>query len=368
MISSELKDRLVSTIALLSIPGVGRGRFATLVKQFGSAGQALAAPRDVLMDVPGLSEKTVASIKSRYDGEAARRTVARITQLGWEVLFPDSAEYPPLLARIEDCPPLLFRVGEACSSHDQMIAVVGTRHASEAGRRFTHSLAGDLARAGITVVSGMAEGIDSAAHRGALDGGGRTVAVWGTPLDQVYPSTNRELAERIKKQGTIYSEYLPGAELNASNFPERNRIISGLSEGVIVVEAGRKSGALITARCALEQGREQFAVPGSPAAQRSLGTNRLIKQGAKLLTCADDVFDEIPRLKGEVSARRFKQKPDLTEIEHKMVDSLSHGPLQLDQLCRQSGLPVSELMEYLLALELKGVVEELPGKRFTLAD
>jgi len=368
LINSELKDRLVDTIALLSIPGIGRGRFARLVARFGSPTETLAASIDDLMGIDGLSDKTASSIKECCDSEKARQIASRIARLGWQVLFPDSPEYPPLLGQTVDHPPLLFRIGRPPSPDDKLIGIVGTRHATEAGRRFTHRLASDLARAGITVVSGMAEGIDSAAHRGALDGGGKTIAVWGTPLDRVYPTTNRQLAEQIKNQGTIYSEYLPGVEPNPSNFPERNRIISGMSEGVIVVEAGNKSGALITAQCALDQGRELFAVPGSPGGPKSVGTNKLIKSGAKLLTCADDVFDEIPRLRSELSARRFKQQPDLTDIERQIVDSLSGGPLQIDQLGRLADLQVSDLLEYLLALELKGVVQELPGKRFVLTD
>jgi len=176
------------------------------------------------------------------------------------------------------------------------------------------------------------------------------------------------LARRIMNQGAIYSEYWPGTPTNASNFPERNRIISGMSEGLIVVEAGLRSGALITAQCALEESREVFAVPGPPGSEKSAGTNNLIKQGAKLLTSAQDVFDEIPRLVGEITAARVREKPDLTERERHLVDLLSGGPLQIDQLCRQAELSVSESLEYLLALELKGIVEELPGKRFALAD
>ena len=359
---------MVDTIALLSIPGVGRGRFAGLVRRFGSPSDALAAPLKELVEVPGVSDITAGAIKEKYDSEAARQMAARIVQLGWTTLFADSPEYPPLLTHIDDRPQLLFRLGEPCRPEHKMIGIVGTRHASEAGRRFTHKLAADLAQAGITVVSGMAEGIDSAAHLGALEGRGLTLAVWGTPLDQVYPPTNRELSRRIMSQGAVYSEYWPGTPTNASNFPERNRIISGMSEGLIVVEAGLKSGALITAQFALEQGRELFAVPGHPGSVRSAGANNLIKQGARLLTSAQDVFDEIPRLASEITATRIREKPDLTDMERRMVDLLSGGPLQIDQFCRQAGLSVSESLEYLLALELKGIVEELPGKRFVLTD
>jgi DNA processing protein len=368
LINSQLRDRLVDTIALLNIPGVGRGRFTRLVKQFGSAGEALAARREDLIAVPGLSEKTADAIKSGYDGDRARQIAARIVQLGWDVLFPDIDGYPPMLKQIHDCPPVLFRTGQTPTGDEKCIAIVGTRHASEAGRRFTAGLAAGLVEAGLTVVSGMAEGIDSAAHRGALSAGGKTWAVWGTPLDKVYPQSNVELAGHIRANGAVFSEYFPDIPFEPSNFPERNRIISGLSEGVIVVEASHRSGALITAQYAIDQGREIFAVPGSPGNKRSIGTNGLIKMGAKLLTCANDVLDEIPRLKGEIIARRFKQEPDLTEIERRIVDCLAREACQIDTLCREVKLPVSELMEYLLALELKGVVEELSGKRFVLAD
>ncbi len=368
MIDSEQKELLVDTIALLSVPGIGRTRFRKLVNWFGSPAQVIEAPSHVLKDVPGLSEKLVASLSNECDRDRAKQIAARIAQLGWAVLFHNSPDYPALLAQTSDRPPLLFRVGDPVDTDDKLIGIVGTRHATETGRRFTHRLAVDLAQAGITVVSGMAEGIDSSAHRGALEGGGRTIAVWGTPLDRVFPVSNRNLAEQIRHKGAIYSEYLPGIEASPSNFPERNRIISGLSEGVIVVEAGNKSGALITAQTALDQNRELMAVPGPPGAPNSIGTNRLIKQGARLLTCADDVFEEIPRLKGDISARRFKRQPDLTDIERRMVDVISTGPVQIDQLGRQAAIPISNLLEYLLALELKGVIQELPGKRFVLAD
>lgn len=366
MTSSETTERLVDTIALLSIPGIGRGRFNRLVKRFGSPGAALAAVKGDIEALPGFSTTIAGAIKEHYDPEAARRTAERIAKLGWAVLYNDSPDYPSRLAQIDDAPPVIFRLGRPIERGERMVALVGTRHATENGRRFTHQLAGDLTQAGLTVISGMAEGIDSAAHRGALDRGGRTVAVWGTPLDQVYPASNRELAERIKAQGAIYSEYLPGVEGSPSNFPERNRIISGMAEAVVVVEAGRKSGALITAQCALDQGRDVFAVPGSPLAENFVGTNELIKMGARLLTSADDILNELPQLRGEMSARRINRLADLTEMERKLVDLLAPGPQQIDVLCRLTGLAVNAIMEYLLALELKGVVQELPGKRFAL--
>jgi DNA processing protein len=366
--NSELRERLTDTIALLNIPGIGRGRFTKLVATFKSPAAAMQASIAEIEAVSGFSRTLASAVKSEYDGESARQMAARIIQLGWTVLFTDSPEYPQVLAQIPDAPPLLFRMGQDIPADTRMAAIVGTRHASESGRQFAHALAGDLTRAGVMVVSGMAEGIDSAAHRGALDAGGRTVAVWGTPLDKVFPASNRALAEDIRNCGAVYSEYLPGDQTAASNFPERNRIISGMAEAVIVIEAGRKSGALITAQCALDQGRELFAVPGWPGAVRSLGTNHLIKQGARLLTAVEDVFDELPRLRGQIKACEFRQMPELTEAEKQIVGTLASGPQQIDQLCRLAGLPVAELTEYLLALELRGVIQELSGKRFVLAE
>ncbi len=368
MTSNELKERLTDTLALLSIPGVGRGRYHRLVSRFGTPAGALAASMSDLETVPRISLTVAQAIKSSYDGVTARQIASRIIQLGWSVLFPGEGDYPELLNHISQPPPILFRLGDPPSPNDKMIAIIGTRHATEKGMMFTRRLASGLAQQGVVVISGMAEGIDTAAHRGALDGGGKTIAVWGTSLDIVYPQSNRSLAAEIRGKGAVYSEYLPETRPDKSTFPERNRIISGMSEGAVVVEAGVKSGALITAACAAEQGRELFAVPGAPDAGNSVGTNSLIKKGASLLTEVDDIFEQLPRLKGEVAARRFKALPDLTEMERKVVDLLSEGPLQIDQLSRQTDLPVSEMMGFVLALEMKGIVQELFGKRFVLAE
>lgn len=368
MTNNELKERLIDSIALLTVPGIGKGRFNRLVQRFGSAAQALSATVTELEAVPGLSHALASAIKTQVNYDEAKQIASRISQLGWVVLFPDSCEYPALLQRISDPPPLLFRLGDPYTVQDKMVGIVGTRHPSERGKLFTAKLAVDLARAGITVVSGMAEGIDSAAHTGAIEAGGKTIAIWGTSLDIIYPPLNKKLAERIKTQGAVYSEYFPATNPDKGLFPERNRIISGMSEAIIVVEAGTRSGALITAELALEQGRELFAVPGPPDVITSIGTNQLIKAGARLLTSVKDLFDELPRLAGAVSVRRFQAMPDLTDMERKMVDLLGEGPVQIDQLSRTTNTSVPELLEYLLALELKGVVQELSGKRFILSE
>ena len=368
MTKLEQKERLTDAITLLSVPGVGRMRYTRLVRAFGSPGAVLSAPISQLITVSGISRGIASDIRKSADPEKGREIAAKAVQLGWDTLFIEDDNYPALLKCTPDAPPLIFRSGAPWSESDKMIAIVGTRHASEGGRRFAHALASALAAKGIIVVSGMAEGIDSAAHHGAIDGGGQTIAVWGSSIDIVFPRSNRQLAEKIVAQGAVYSEYLPGTHPDKATFPERNRIISGLSEGVIVIEAGKKSGALITARFALEQGRELFAVPGSPGARMSEGTNNLIKSGARLLTSIEDVFDELPRLKGEVVARKFSQLPDLTDMERSIVQHLSTEPRQLDKLAQAGGLAVEELLGYLLTLELKGLVVEMSGKRFALTE
>ncbi len=295
MTKSELKERLTETIALLQIPGVGRGRFHKLVKAFGSPTKVLESSVSRLESVPGVSHAIASDIHAKQDIEEARKLASRVIQLGWTVMFPGSPEFPASLLNIpqSDIPPVLFRSGDA-GANEKMIAIVGTRHPSEQGRMFAYNLAKALAEAGIVVVSGMAEGIDAAAHKGALDAGGITIAVWGNSLDKIYPPSNKKLAELIVKQGAAYSEYFPETAPDRAHFPERNRIISGLSDGIVVVEAGKKSGALITAAQALAQHRELFAVPGAPGAKSSEGSNALIKQGARLLTSIDDIFDELP--------------------------------------------------------------------------
>lgn len=367
MTINELKERLQATLGLLSIPGVGRTRYHRLVGKFGSPEAAMAASKANLEALPGISHKIASDIKTGYDRQLVNESVSRVIQLGWSVSFFGDSDFPSQLENIASSPPVLFRVG-ADLSNEKLIAIVGTRSASERGKAFAFNLAKSLARAGVAVVSGMAEGIDSAAHKGAIEGGGKTAAVWGSSLDIVYPSFNRGLAEKIKSNGAIYSEYPPGTEPDKSRFPDRNRLISGLSSGVVVVEAGRKSGALITSAYALEQGREVFAVPGAPQSRVSAGTNDLIKKGAKLITNVDDIFEELPKLRGQVLAHKYVRLPDITDSEKRIVSLLEVETMQLDQISRSTELPVDELMEIMLALELKGIIRELSGKRFVLAE
>ena len=332
--NSEAKQRLIDALTLLSVPKVGKGRFNTLTRKFGSVSNVFDAPLDEIASINGISSDTARAIKNGGDIKEARQIAGRIEKLGWTTLLVDNPEYPTGLSRIRDYPPILFRLGKPTLPHEKMIAIVGTRRCSDESRRFARTLARDLTEAGLVVVSGMAEGIDGAAHRGALDASGKTVAVWGTSLDKVFPVSHKQLAQQIEESGTIYSEILPGVPTDPSFFPARNRIISAVSEGVIVVEASEKSGALITAEQALEQGKELFAVPGSPGSKRFIGSNSLIKQGANLVTEAGDIFRAIPRLQDNAKASRLHKMPELTEMERLMVDRMSDGPVHTHQAIR----------------------------------
>lgn len=370
MTKTDIREKLTSAIALLNINGIGRGRYNKLVRKFGSAQAVLDASISKLEEVSGISHKVASAIKSEVDFEKAKESAAKVIQMGWGVMISGDESFPETLKNLSesDRPALLFYLGKDILEYSKMIAIVGSRHATEGGKRFAYKLASDLTKAGVTVVSGMAEGIDAFAHQGALDTGGDTIAIWGNSLEIVYPPSHNNLAERIKEQGTVISEYLPGTKPDRAHFPERNRLISALSEGVVVIEAGKKSGALITASEAVEQGREVFAVPGSPNSKLSEGCNQLIKKGAKLLTSVEDIFEELPRLKGEIKGKQFVKMEELTEMERKIVNLFQNGPQQVDKISRMTNLPVSELMEFLLALELKGVVQELSGKRYILTD
>jgi DNA processing protein len=277
--------------------------------------------------------------------------------------LPDP-DYPPLLKEIHDPPPLLFWKGRPLAAAAPAVAVVGSRKATLGGMRFAAHLAGELALAGFVVVSGLARGIDTAAHKGALEAGGETVAVLGCGIDVVYPPENEVLTRDITDSGALVTELLPGARPLRANFPQRNRIISGLSLGTIVVEAGERSGALITAACAVEQNRSVFAVPGTPGYYGSKGTNSLLRQGAKLVESIEDVLEEIapqvPRGEARVVGGLCQEMPG--PEEERVLDLLSGVPVHVDEICRNLGLAPPEVVHVLFSLETRGLVKAMPGK------
>jgi len=357
---------LEDILTLLSVDGIGIRRFYQLVNSFGSPGDVLNKTIQQLSEIPGIGRELASSIVNKQSRKKAREIGAKIINLGWKFFLYDDAEYPEALQNISDHPPCLFYYGDYIPEDFNAIAIVGSRTATEEGRHFTTRLAYEMTDNHLTVVSGMARGIDTCAHRGAIQAGGRTIAVFGSSLDIIYPPENKNIAAGIVKNGAIFSEYLPGTEPFAANFTNRNRIISGLSQGVVIVEAADRSGALSTAGHALKQNREVFAVPGPPGRNTSKGANKLIKNGARLLTNAQDIFDELPRLKGDVKVIKAEKLEDLTDTEKDIINLFTDGPVHLDIISRSLKQPVNEIMPVLLALELKGIIKELSGKRFIL--
>lgn len=365
-------------IALNMTPGVGPRAAARLLERFGSAEGVFGALRSELERLR-LRPEAVESIALRDRMGEAALELERVRALaGADVLALDDGAYPALLREIPDPPVTLYVRGRwrecleaAC------VGVVGSRRCSTYGQNVASQLARELAGRGVTVVSGLARGVDAAAHRGALEAGGRTVAVLGTGIDEVYPRDHRRLAEEIlEKGGALVTQFPLGTPPVAENFPYRNRIISGLSYGVIVVEASENSGSLITARLALEQGREVFAVPGNITSRNSFGTNYLIKgAGAKLIQTWQDVVSEFPpdvasailppevKEKGGPSHARPREPAGLSGPERAVLKLIStDAPAHIDALAEQSGLPVHELAALLLALEMRELVRQLPGR------
>lgn len=357
--------KAVPWMALRSLPGVGVVIFHRLVQRFGSPEQVFQAPYDQLIQVRGVSPDIAQAI-GRFDAWARfDAMLERLVQLGGHIITFADPGYPPALRQIPYAPPLLFVQGTIAPADDLAIAVIGTRKPSHYGRKTSHRLAAELCRHQVTIVSGLARGIDTAAHQGALESGGRTLAVLGCGLDVVYPPENKEFYRKIPQQGALVSEFFLGAPPEARNFPIRNRIISGLSRGVVVVEAGAHSGTHITATYALEQGREVFAVPGPIDLPGSIGPHRWIQQGAKLVREAADILEELVDYAPHRRLPEAQEAPP--ESEDPIASHLSSAPLQLDELIRVSGLPAAQVMSRLTMLELQGLVRELPGKFFILA-
>ena len=370
--------------ALKWAEGVGNVAFKALLSAFGSPRQVFDAPFTMIKAVPGIGGKAAHKIKAFSDWEKVEKEIENTGRHGVRIVTLHDPLYPPHLACIYDNPAYLYVKG-TLRDDDINIAFVGSRIATAHGLFTTERLCRELALRGATIVSGMARGIDSAAHRGALAGRGRTIAVLGCGLDIVYPAENEKLFNDIAANGAVISEFPFGAPPNAPNFPARNRIISGLSLGVVVVEAGERSGSLITARIALEQGREVFAVPGSIDVSGSRGTNKLIKQGAKLIENIDDILEEILPQTGRMpasfktqagdTARVESAKQSLMFIKHEPVPEetftenekavwqfISHKPIHIDRLITSTSLSAADVLGSLLNLELKGFIEQKPGK------
>ncbi|MFH1007572.1 MAG: DNA-processing protein DprA [Candidatus Latescibacterota bacterium] len=359
-------------LTLLMVPGIGPARYKALLERFGSPEEALGASLEALCQIPRMDSKTADAVRKYRDMPEIHRQLAAIDHHGVRVFALLDPGYPQLLREIPDPPPLLFVQGDFHPSDVRSVAIVGTRRASSYGKTMAEEIAGGLAQRGIPIVSGMARGIDSMAHRTALSRGGRTLAVLGCGVDVTYPPENRALKEDISNCGAVISEFPMGAAPEGPNFPRRNRIISGLSVGTIVIEAGEKSGALFTANYALEQNREVFAVPGTANAFNSRGANSLIKRGAHLVETVEDVLEELEGPLGgwTSSARAVPPAPlpsSMPPGEKAVMELLGVQPMHIDALSQAAHLPTSQLLTLLLSLELQGLVRQLPGKCFVRA-
>ncbi len=368
-------ENLKYWIALKSIKGVGNVTIPALVDKFISLPAIFAASAAQLTTIPGISKKTATAIASFKDWDKIKREFDLTSKAGIKILTYQDDLYPTKLLNIYDRPAFIYVKGNLIKDEIN-IAIVGSRQASTYGKYTTERISRELAVKGITIVSGLARGIDASAHRGALTGRGRTIAVLGSGLDVIYPPENKKLYAEIEQSGAIISEYPLGTPPLANNFPARNRLISGMSYGVVVVEAGEKSGSLITARLALEQGREVFAVPGSIDSAGARGTNKLIKQGAKLIENIADILEDIlPQIeKMAPLAWSSAKSPDAVEppiavklsaTEQIIIDLISTNILHIDEIITAAALSPADALSSLMSLELKGIVQQHPGKFFS---
>lgn len=349
-------------IGFNQVPGIGPARLAALIDVCGSVEAAWKAPIQRLKEA-GLDRRSLEnllSIRRSLDLAAAWQ---RVEKAGVRVYTWDDPDYPVNLRQAPVAPPVLYVQGALEEADQVAVAVVGTRQASAYGREVARGLATELAANGITVVSGLALGIDATAHQAALDGGGRTIAVLGSGVDQIYPARNRKIATAMLAQGAVISEYPLGTRPEASNFPPRNRIISGLSLAVVVVEAGQRSGALITARFAAEQGRDVFAVPGSILQPSSAGCNALIQDGAQPLLSINDLLDSL-QLERIAVQREARKAIPADPTEERLLEKLSSDPRHLDEIVRDTAMPAAQVSSLLALMELKGLVRQVSAMRY----
>lgn len=354
-------------IALNMIPNLTPKKFHILLDNFSSPEEIWHAPFEKLKEIPGFSEstETFCAHRARLDVD---QELAEIEKHGLKVITLMDEAYPKALRSIDTPPPVLYLKGDYIDKDELAISIVGTRRPTSYGRLVAEKLAKELGERGFTIVSGMALGIDTVAHRGALEAGARTIAVLGSGFKDIYPRENVRLMEEIARSGCVMSEFSLFTKPDKWTFPQRNRIIGGLSRGTIIVEAPEKSGALITARLALEQGREVFAVPGNITSEASRGTNKLIKDGAKLIENIDDVLEEFRDLKETLAGLAPRpptaERPALSPLEEQIFKLLNYEPIHFNDVVEKSALSPSQVSFALLQLMMKSLVKELEGKRY----
>lgn len=370
-------EEILPWVALKSVSGVGNHLFKRLITRFHTPENVFCAGKSELVAVEGVSHQLAGAIRANHPSDSVKKEIELAKKNKCRILTLNDPEYPPLLLHIPDPPPYLYVRGRL-ENTETSIAVVGSRNASSYGLAMAKRLSGELSSLKLPIVSGMARGIDTAAHQGALAENGNTIAVLGSGLGVIYPPENRNLFNKIIENGAVISEFPMMEGPNAYNFPARNRIISGITLGTLVVEATYKSGSLITARLAGEQGREVFAVPGNINSLKSTGTHNLIKQGAKLVAGVQDILEEFYQFENQIKqdyrSEKDVSKPgpagiiDLPMEETRIYGLLEPYPIHIDELGKKAGLSVGKLAGILLNLELKGIVSQSPGKYFTISE
>jgi DNA processing protein len=352
-----LNERFVD---LYAVPRMNETRLKNLLARFGTPERVFDAEPNELAEVKGVDEELASGVRSYKRSEENERRIAAARALGVRTVCYTDDGFPDNLKGLAHMPPVLFVRGEIRPDDRTAAAVVGTRMPSHYGRQVAEKLGRELAQHGVTVVSGLARGVDTFAHKGALEGGGRTLAVLGCGIDVYYPPENRKLYDAISAQGAVISEFSLGVEPLAMNFPKRNRVVSGLSQVVVAVEAGEKSGVLNTVAWAADQGRAVFAVPGNITSQQSLGTNRLLKEGAKPVLSVEDILREL----GVAKRADERAKVEVAAEEKPVMEFLTAEPAHVDEICEGLGIPMAGLLSVLMQLEIKGLVRQLPGKYF----
>lgn len=371
--SGTRDTQILGRLQLAAVPGLGPQLRRRLLDHFETATSVLAANEAALQEVPGVGRQLAAVITRHRQSGAAEQILRDCDRHGIGIVLESDPDYPRLLAQIADPPDLLFLRGQFQPCDGLAIAVVGARHATAAGRRVAEQFAGGLARAGCTVVSGLARGIDAAAHRAALAAGGRTLAVLGSGLLEIYPPEHRSLAHEVADGGAVISELPPFTPPQAAAFPRRNRIVSGLSLGTVVVQASERSGGLITARLAGEQGRDVFAVPGPIDCRMSTGCHRLIRDGATLVTNVDEILEDLGPLFASVtdSAGRAVRHPaelQLDALQRQVITAIDttskdNRSSDIDAITVETGLASSQVLATLAALEIRRLIRRIPGNR-----
>lgn len=361
-LNTEPTEDQLCLLGFNHVKGIGAVRMQALISFFGSASQAWKANSNELRQA-GLSDKIIEHFIEVRQRLSLPKVWDQLAKQGIKVITWDADHYPRRLKEIAQPPPVLYCRGSLLPQDDWAVAVVGTRRASAYGRRAAEELSAILAQNGITVVSGLARGIDSIAHQSALTNNGRTLAVFGCGIDRIYPPENRRLAERIIQQGGLLSDYPPGTPPDANNFPPRNRIISGISMAVAVVEAGQTSGALITAKFAADQGRDVFAFPGNVFSPSSKGANQLIADGAYPLLEPKEILSALQLENTPSYQQAQKILPD-NPMEEKIISLLGTEPMHIDELQAKSGIPIETLSANLIMMELKGLVQQSGGMNY----